>query len=474
MILTTLAVASVSVWLVFPYFVLMAAILFVPSGRRERKAVSSEESEAGFNHGKALAEVWAGTEVEDLAAERALAAEFETESPEVAAFVSDTRGMKTKRGRGRTRRAKVAEASPGVTATWIRIGPGKFARAEIPGPPVAAESLLSEGEHGEESGGRGAERAVAASACDHAVAEVVDAALDTPRDALSDNVGEAVDFPAALSEIGAEMAATISPDADVGTEAVPTAEEPIVPGGDSVFGAGHREAPSEPTVEWTRDAGDQAREALGETLVAVEVSTAAQEADAVSKHGPSTDAVGFAASLGDNGIAPDAFDEVSPTLTLTGTVAGEASLQDRVGNVDGLTALSQRPDQPTLGRPLAVWRGFRPRVGSTPRSRPVSRSSPDVASPRCFVRPGRTHRVLPGRCLRSQPGAVPSRQTLRSFQPRSPPGLAEDFRATQERGGGQLGSLRLTPSGHLRSSPCSFVLQESATSVSNLRRRANG
>ena len=37
MVLTSLAVASVSVWLVLPYFALMALILFTPAGRGERE-----------------------------------------------------------------------------------------------------------------------------------------------------------------------------------------------------------------------------------------------------------------------------------------------------------------------------------------------------------------------------------------------------------------------------------------------------
>ena len=55
MLLTSLAVASVTVWLVFPYVALMAVILFAPLGRREWKVVSREESEAGSDRGAEFA-----------------------------------------------------------------------------------------------------------------------------------------------------------------------------------------------------------------------------------------------------------------------------------------------------------------------------------------------------------------------------------------------------------------------------------
>ena len=42
---------------------------------------------------------------------------------------------KARRGRGRGRgKVTVAVEPPGVNATWVRVGPGKFVRAETPGP----------------------------------------------------------------------------------------------------------------------------------------------------------------------------------------------------------------------------------------------------------------------------------------------------------------------------------------------------
>jgi hypothetical protein len=477
MLLTSLAVASVSVWLVFPYVALMAVILFAPLGRREWKVVSREESEAGSDRGAEFADERAGTEVEDLAVGRALAtAEFDAESSEMDALESDPREVKTKRGKGRARRPKAAAASPGATATWIRIGPGKFVRVETPGPPIAAVSPSFESDHGDQSDEMVEVSAVPASAPDDSaavesvpvhteghltcapspdltvgskVAEVIDVALDSPRDGLSVDVDDPVDSVSALSEIGAGSTGTDSPDAEVETDAVPTAEESSLSRDEDRSEVVGREAPSEPTMEWARDSGDQPLKAVAEALVAEEVCSAASEVDASSENGPSTDAVRVAASAGDNGIAPDAFVEASPTLTLSGIVLGEASLQDRGADADGPTASYQRRNRPTVGRRAVSWRGLRPRVGSTSGSRSTSRFSPGAASPRCLVRPGRTRRVLPGLRLRSRREAVPSRQFCRSFRPRSPPIPAERFPAIEERGDGQGWSLRQTPGGNL-------------------------
>ena len=60
MVLTSLAVASVSVWLLLPYFALMALILFTPAGRGEREVGCAGESEAGSVGGEELADERAG------------------------------------------------------------------------------------------------------------------------------------------------------------------------------------------------------------------------------------------------------------------------------------------------------------------------------------------------------------------------------------------------------------------------------
>ena len=151
MVLTSLAVASVSVWLLLPYFALMALILFTPTGRGEREMGCARESEAGSAGGEELADERAGAWVEDESVGRewgepAAGTELVVEPAEVAASDSESRAVKTKRGKGRMRKAKAVAESLGATATWIQIGPGKFVRVENPGPTVAAAFPSSEGE----------------------------------------------------------------------------------------------------------------------------------------------------------------------------------------------------------------------------------------------------------------------------------------------------------------------------------------
>jgi hypothetical protein len=151
MALTSLAVASVSVWLVFPYFALMALILFAPAGRGARGKGRTEKSEAGSVGGEELAvertEAW----VEDESVNRewgepAAATQLVVEPAEATASDTESRAVKTKRGKGRMRKARAVAESPGATATWIQIGPGKFVRVETPDPPVAAAFPAVEGE----------------------------------------------------------------------------------------------------------------------------------------------------------------------------------------------------------------------------------------------------------------------------------------------------------------------------------------
>ena len=159
MVLTSLAVASVSVWLVLPYLALMALILFTPPGRRERGEDHGARSRRqGPVGGEELADDRAEAGVEDGAVDRASAdpaaeTELVVEPAEATASDSEPRAVKTRRGKGRMRKAKAVAESPGATATWIQIGPGKFVRVENPGPPVAAASPSSEGEvPGEDEG----------------------------------------------------------------------------------------------------------------------------------------------------------------------------------------------------------------------------------------------------------------------------------------------------------------------------------
>jgi hypothetical protein len=153
LVLTSLAVASVSVWLVIPYLALMAVILITPPGRGEREEDRGEESEARSGPGVEDADGRSGACDDDEAvACSSTDPGTVVESSEVSALApapapdSDPRTVNTRRGKGRGRKAKAVAESPGATATWIQIGPGKFVRAESPGSPVVPASPTSEGE----------------------------------------------------------------------------------------------------------------------------------------------------------------------------------------------------------------------------------------------------------------------------------------------------------------------------------------
>src|SRR5262249_50814516 len=135
-VLTSLAVASVSAWLVLPYLALMALLVFAPSGQRERGKV--DESTTELETATRVEE-----EVVDPAPADLPVADGTTSATEVPSSSPEPRAVKTKRGKGRMRKAKVVAESPGATATWIQTGPGKFVRVESPCPAVAASSSPS-------------------------------------------------------------------------------------------------------------------------------------------------------------------------------------------------------------------------------------------------------------------------------------------------------------------------------------------
>ncbi len=138
---TTLAVAFyVTVWLVLPYLALMAFVLGIPLDRlRPRRAEPANEQ----------------TPVQ------AIDGESEADSnATVAPTASDDDGLaadpepvavKTRRGKGRARKPKVVAVPPvpaePTAPNWVRVGPGKFVRADAatlsgttpePSPSVAS------------------------------------------------------------------------------------------------------------------------------------------------------------------------------------------------------------------------------------------------------------------------------------------------------------------------------------------------
>ena len=152
MVLTSLAVASVSVWLVLPYFALMALILFTPAGRGEREVGCASGVGGRVRRRRRIRRssgLWPGSKMSLSTvngASRRPRPSLWSSLPRRLLPTPSLRAVKTKRGKGRMRKAKAVAESPGATATWIQIGPGKFVRVENPGSPVAAAFPSSEGE----------------------------------------------------------------------------------------------------------------------------------------------------------------------------------------------------------------------------------------------------------------------------------------------------------------------------------------
>ncbi len=140
--LTAWAVASISVWMVPAYLALMVLIFVMPQGRRPSKPASEPGTEpirfgvfaidkslrvdraAGSDHIRSVDEpLDSGLEADEAAIE-------------LSGSVPDSAGseaVKPRRGRGRARKSAkaVAELAPdSAVATWIRVGPGKFVRAD--------------------------------------------------------------------------------------------------------------------------------------------------------------------------------------------------------------------------------------------------------------------------------------------------------------------------------------------------------
>ncbi len=153
---TTLAVATYgSVWLAPVYLVLMTLILGVPGGRRDQASASENAQRQTVE-----------TVPRDAASEEDMsttATELRSslESLPQASRETETVAAKTlKKGRSRSRRPKVTVAAlaepeivaeiPGTAVAWVRVGPGKFVRADsapnlldADAAPVRLETLLT-------------------------------------------------------------------------------------------------------------------------------------------------------------------------------------------------------------------------------------------------------------------------------------------------------------------------------------------
>jgi hypothetical protein len=153
-VLTACVVASVSIWLLPAYMALLVVIFVVPHRPRlakrddHRLLCSSDVDATPLDHG-------AGAQ-ESAAVEHHVGAASESER-EVGEWAVDSgvsspeqvssEAARRRRGRGRARKAARTGAEPVLdtgTVTWIRVGPGKFVRADARshvGDPVPEHAL---------------------------------------------------------------------------------------------------------------------------------------------------------------------------------------------------------------------------------------------------------------------------------------------------------------------------------------------
>lgn len=141
---TSLAVAAyASAWLVPPYLVLMAVVLGVPTGRpvpRHESTVASVDDAQGPPDDNVGPD--SESEFEPVSSSDPWASS-DAQADAEAALSSEPTAVKTKRGKGRGRKSKsVAPAVVEPTAvSWVRIGPGKFVRADTFAPTSDAPGL---------------------------------------------------------------------------------------------------------------------------------------------------------------------------------------------------------------------------------------------------------------------------------------------------------------------------------------------
>ena len=139
--LTTWAVASVSVWMAPAYLALMVLIFVTPLGRRPSKSAPEPGLEpirvGDTESGQSLrADRAAGADDNRPAAELDSSLASDDVATDPSSSVPDSTGSagaKPKRGRGRVRKAAKTAVEPAPDSspiTWIRVGPGKFIRAD--------------------------------------------------------------------------------------------------------------------------------------------------------------------------------------------------------------------------------------------------------------------------------------------------------------------------------------------------------
>jgi hypothetical protein len=114
-LLTTLAVGTISLWLVVPYWLIMAWLLTPPGGWRRSPR---QEAAVGNSPVQPPFEAEATPPIE----------------PEPQEIAPPAKPARRKRSRSKKKVQQEAPA-PNVEATWVRVGPNQFVRVEVPVEP---------------------------------------------------------------------------------------------------------------------------------------------------------------------------------------------------------------------------------------------------------------------------------------------------------------------------------------------------
>jgi hypothetical protein len=178
---TSLAIASVSAWLVVPYLLLIGSLVLSPLGRGQIGAQARSERQRASTEpyvSSGRLSLARRTDCRDSATEPE--GPLELDSGEVT--VAEASSSRSRRGRGRARAKPkpepLAPTNPS-RATWVRVGPGKFVRVEtpeIPGdstvaPPDAPAASALPSPHWDEAASPSETEADDASANQAALAE---------------------------------------------------------------------------------------------------------------------------------------------------------------------------------------------------------------------------------------------------------------------------------------------------------------
>ncbi|OJW26498.1 MAG: hypothetical protein BGO49_12265 [Planctomycetales bacterium 71-10] len=403
---TSLVVATISTWLVPAYMAAMALIFAAPRPPRPAGGPSTPEGSSA-----APPEDAAPPRADDVEGTPVEGPEAADDPPAPAEAVAPAPAKPRKR-RAKAKRGKAAQAAEATSEpTWIRVGPGKFVRADVQDAPADADATADPPSDPEAGAPTEAEPATLTAADLRIEAEATPSA-----DVEPDAPAEAVDLPThedatPASPFEAEPSEVISPASFSDDEAEPMEsgeEYGIAPSAlAGAFDEGYGIAPSALVETWTPEAlpedvaddepepdaepTDAGWSAEDETRSEARAEFVDEVEDEAPADAPEADPESPAATPAT--VAPPSPERLAPGGTATGPRGAARP------NGLGIARRASRPRE-RLDRPR------------TPRHRGA------VARP---ARSGRADRV---RVRVAERGRRRSDPTGRRHHPRSPPGRA--------------------------------------------------